>query len=189
MGSQKAWYWLASGVLALGINSEYQSGNLQWAHLYVDHFIAVANDYGHCARNYLAQFEMLLAQHPRAITAAQNRVEDADLRSQDTSDLVREQVEYAVSQAEMVRREVERHRPEIVNALKEMASHEAEMEIAREATLETSGDAVMICPRAQRIRVNIPQVRIPEVRVEVPQVRVEVPRVRVYVPQVHVAPM
>ena len=188
MGSQKAWYWLASGVLALGINSEYQSGNLQWAHLYVDHFIAVANDYGHCARNYLAQFEMLLAQPPRAITAAQNRVEDADLRSQETSDVISEQVQYAVSQAEMARREVERHRPEIENALKEMASHQAEIEMAREATLETSGDAV-ICPRAQRIRIDIPQVRIPQVRVEVPQVRVEVPRVRVYVPQVHVAPM
>jgi len=190
MGSQKAWYWLAAGALLLGINSEYHSDKLQWAHRYVNHSIAVANDYAHCARNYLAQFEMLLAQNSSGVTAAQNSVEDAELSSQDPQDvMVREQVQYAIAQAEMASHEAERHRPKIEKALKDLGWQRAEIEVARQAALENVGSAVMVCPPAQRIRVNIPQVRIPQVRVEVPQVRVEIPRVRVDVPQIHVAHM
>jgi hypothetical protein len=32
MQSDKAWYWLAAGVLALGLNGAYQDGQLGWAH-------------------------------------------------------------------------------------------------------------------------------------------------------------
>jgi len=32
MRSEKAWYWLAAGVLALGLNGAYQDGQLGWAH-------------------------------------------------------------------------------------------------------------------------------------------------------------
>lgn len=190
MGSQKAWYWLAAGVLVLGINSEFHSGKLQWAHRYLDHSIAVANDYAHCARSYLAQFEMLLAQDSPGITAARSRVEDAEFSPQDPDNVVvREQVQYAVAQAEMVRQELDRHRPEIESALKELGCQHAEIEMAGQAALGSVGSGVRICPRSQRIRLNIPQVRIPQVRVEVPQVRVEIPRVRVDVPQIHLAPM
>ena len=32
MRSDKAWYWLAAGVLALGLNGAYQDGQIDWAH-------------------------------------------------------------------------------------------------------------------------------------------------------------
>jgi hypothetical protein len=190
MGSQKAWYWLAAGVLVLGINSEYHSGKLQWAQRYVGHSMAVAKDYAHCARNYLAQFEMLLAQDFPGVAAARNRVEDAELSPEDPHDVVvREQVQYAVAQAEMARQELLRRRPQIENALKQLGCQHAEIEMAGQVALGSAGSAVMVCPRSQRIRLNIPQVRIPQVRVEVPQVRVEIPRVRIDVPQIHLAPI
>ena len=190
MGSQKAWYWLAAGVLVLGINSEFHSGKLPWAHRYVDHSIAVANDYARCARSYLAQFEMLLAQDSLGVAAARNRVENAEFSPQDPDNgVVSEQVQYAVAQAEMVRQELDRHRPEIESALKKLRCQHAEIEMAGRGALGSVGSAVGVCPRSQRIRLNIPRVRIPQVRVEVPQVRVEIPRVRVDVPQIRLAPM
>ena len=186
MASERAWYWLAAGVLMLGINSEYQSGKPQWAHRYLTHSLAVANDYARCGRHYLAQFE--LTGNRAGMTAPQSRVEDADLSSQEVQNvMVREQVQYAVARAEMVRRELERHRPEIENALQELGCQHPEVEMAGHAALGASGQAVMVCPRVRRVRVNNPEVRIPQIRVEVPQVRVEIPRVRVDVPQVHVA--
>ena len=33
MRTDKAWYWLAAGVLALGLNGAYQDGQLGWAHV------------------------------------------------------------------------------------------------------------------------------------------------------------
>jgi hypothetical protein len=190
MGSQKAWYWLAAGVLVLGINSEYHSGKLPWAHRYVAHSIAVAKDYAHCARNYLAQFEMLLAHDFPGITAARNRVEDAELNPQDPHNVVvGEQVQYAVAEAEMARQQLQRRHPQIENALKQLGWRQAEIEMAGQIPLGSAGSAVMVCPRSQRIRLNIPQVGIPQVRVEVPQVRVEIPRVRIEVPQIHLAPI
>ena len=32
MGSEKAWYWLTAGVVALGLNGAYQDGQLAWVH-------------------------------------------------------------------------------------------------------------------------------------------------------------
>ena len=32
MTSEKAWYWLAAGVLALGLNGAYQDGQFGWVH-------------------------------------------------------------------------------------------------------------------------------------------------------------
>ena len=179
MGSQKAWYWLAAGMLVFGINSEYQSGKLQWAQRYVRHSIAVANEYAQCAGHYLAQFG--LTQNPPGVTAPQSAVEDADLSSQDAQRLIaREQVRYALAQAEMARRELERHRPEIEKALTQFGCRHAAIEMARQGAFERN--AVPVCRRSQAVRLRNPQVRIPEVRVEVPQVRVEIPRVKVDVP-------
>src|SRR5215471_17373401 len=36
MTGQKAWYWLAAGIVALGLNSEYQSGGLPNAHRLIE---------------------------------------------------------------------------------------------------------------------------------------------------------
>ena len=177
MASQKAWYWLAAGVLVLGINGEYQSGRMQWAHRYVDHSMALVSDYARCAGHYLAQFQMLLAQNPAGIAAPQNRVEAADVSSRDVQEeLIREQLAHLVTQ--------------------QLARQQAAA-IARQAVLE-SDPGVVLCPHSQRMsvmvpqirvpQINIPEVNIPQMRVEVPQVKVEVPRVRVDVPRVHLAP-
>ena len=44
MASEKAWYWLAAGVLALGLNGAYQDGQLGWAHGLVNHSAEVVED-------------------------------------------------------------------------------------------------------------------------------------------------
>jgi hypothetical protein len=44
MASEKAWYWLAAGVLALGLNGAYQDGQFGWVHNLVNHSVELVED-------------------------------------------------------------------------------------------------------------------------------------------------
>jgi len=180
MASQKAWYWLAAGVLALGINSEYQSGRLACAHHYVDHSLAVAQSYSHCVRSYLAQAETLFA-----LTRPAPAQEDVESLTDAESLLAREQVQYALAQT--AQQQLERHRSELDRALSQLDFHREQIEMAQRIAIDAAGHAVVVCPHTPRIRVSVPQVRIPQVRVEVPEVNI--PEVRVEVPEVDVDPV
>jgi len=59
MGSGKAWYWLAVGVLALGLNSEYQSGRLHWARQATDQSLALIERATDQTMHYLTLAEVL----------------------------------------------------------------------------------------------------------------------------------
>jgi len=179
MASQKAWYWLAAGVLALGINSEYQSGWLACAHRYVENSLAVAQSYSRCARTYLAHAETRFA-----LTRPAPIQENAEVVADAENVPAREQVQYALAQ--IAHQQLERHRSELDRALRELDSHREQIEMAQRIAIDTAGHAVVVCPHTPRIRVSFPQVRIPQVRVEVPEINT--PEVRVEVPQVDVDP-
>lgn len=192
MASKKAWYWLAAGVLALGLNSEYQSGKFQFIHRALDHSMAVADAYARCAGRYLAQAHLVLSLMHDNHAPAHPVLEDADVRNV----LANEQVEIAAAEAEMARQEVEQRRSEIQEAMREMQSRRSELEAAQRIAIESAGRNIEFCPGSQHIRVAVPQVRIPQVSVTVPQIHVAVPRVnvqvpaiRVHVPQINVAPI
>jgi hypothetical protein len=183
MATRKAWYWLAAGVLALGINSEYQSGKLQFIHRYVNHSVQVADDYARCAGRYLAQAHLLLSlSHGEAAVSAGQRMEvsDADFLNHD-------QLRLAVAQAQVAREELERQRPEIETALRQTQCQRTRMAMAQRFAMdEETGDAV-VCPRSQHLRVAVPPVRIPPVNVAVPRIHVVVPAVHVEVPRMNVS--
>jgi hypothetical protein len=181
MASQKAWYWLAAGVLVLGLNSEYQSGKLQCIHRYVDHSLTVANNYARCAGHYLAQAHLLSLAHSSPAPVA----EDAETTDAQTVQ-VNEEVQYALAQAETARQQIELQRPEIERAVKNLRFRRAQIEIARRIAMDTADQTY--CPR-KHIRVTTAPVNVvvPRICVKVPSVNVEVPAVRVRVPQVNVA--
>lgn len=185
MASQRAWYWLAAGVLALGLNSEYQSGKLQAIHHYVDHSLTVADEYARCAGRYLAQAHLLVSLTHSSPTPTQPALEDAETPDALNAQ-VSERVQYALAQAETARQQIELQRPEMERALKELRLHRAQIEIARQIALDPADQPD--CPH-KRIRVTTApvNVEVPRICVRVPSVNVEVPAVRVQVPQVNVA--
>lgn len=68
MGYAKGWYWLSVGVLALGLNAEYQRGGLDRIHRAADRSLAGVQRVAGQARQYVALAELLLG-HERAPAA------------------------------------------------------------------------------------------------------------------------
>ena len=62
--NSRAWYWVAAGVLALGLNSEYQHGGLKWAHRAVDRGREAANCVEVNTHRYLAMARLMFGADP-----------------------------------------------------------------------------------------------------------------------------
>ena len=62
MRSDKAWYWLAAGVLALGLNGAYQDGQLGWAHVLADRATAAVERALYAGQHFLAMAEVMLGR-------------------------------------------------------------------------------------------------------------------------------
>ena len=66
MRSEKAWYWLTAGVLALGLNGAYQDGHLGWAHSLVDRTASVLARASDRSMNLVTMAEIMLGRIPEA---------------------------------------------------------------------------------------------------------------------------
>ena len=75
MRTDKAWYWLAAGVLALGLNGAYQDGQLGWAHVLADRAAAVVDRASLRGQHFVATAEILLGREPQAFGHSQGAIE------------------------------------------------------------------------------------------------------------------
>jgi len=107
MASGKAWYWLAVGVLALGLNSEYQSGRLHWARQATDQSLALMERATDQTMHYVTLAEVMLGDNPAERRPAQAAV----ARVQAKIACVR----MAVAQKE-AQKEIEKARPDLMKA-------------------------------------------------------------------------
>jgi len=64
MRSNKAWYWLAAGVLALGVNGAYQDGQLGWAHALVNHLACKVEMASARGMRFVTLAEVMLGRTP-----------------------------------------------------------------------------------------------------------------------------
>jgi hypothetical protein len=64
MNSGKLWYWVAAGVLVVGLSADYRAGQAQWAHGLVDGIRTVAEDAHARTSKYLAVAELMLCARP-----------------------------------------------------------------------------------------------------------------------------
>ena len=83
MRTEKAWYWLAAGVLALGLNGAYQDGQLGWAHVLVDRAAASVERIALRGEHFVTMAEVMLGREPHAFArteAAIQRVQQAILQ-------------------------------------------------------------------------------------------------------------
>ena len=66
MRSEKAWYWLTAGVLALGLNGAYQDGQLGWVHSLVDRTAGAVERASDRGMHYVTMAEIMLGRMPEA---------------------------------------------------------------------------------------------------------------------------
>jgi hypothetical protein len=108
MASEKGWYWLAAGVLALGLNGAYQDGQFGWAHSIADRSLEVVERASGRGMGFVTAAEVMLGRNPAAVgqmeaalgrmqgKMACKRVEMAERRI----DLARMQSDLAAAQVE-----------------------------------------------------------------------------------------
>jgi hypothetical protein len=79
MRSNKAWYWLTAGVLALGLNGAYQDGQLGWAHVLAERAAGVVERASLRGHHFLTMAEVMLGRTPADFgrtEAAFERIQD-----------------------------------------------------------------------------------------------------------------
>ncbi|HWS17055.1 MAG TPA: hypothetical protein VN223_03535 [Candidatus Elarobacter sp.] len=164
----QAWGWLAAGVLALGLNGIYQDGGAAWLHRNVDCVMArIADRSGPVVALALGRADWFLATANLAVA----RNETASCRM--STALTRMHTGMARAQSGFAGLEAMSAREEAAMARVEANRARIEAQTARVRFLPVAFDGVkLVCPR---IRVQVPQVSIPEI-----------PAVRVTVPDVHV---
>jgi len=153
MASERAWYWLAAGVLALGLNGAYQDGEFQWAHRVVDRSNAMFERVSAQGCHLLAMAEIMLGHEPAGL----DRVHDRMVRVRDRFDAQQER--------------------EMARAQRQMEAAQWKMEQAQERMLMFQQDEP--CSHSQRYMVHVPEVNVPAVNVRAFVPNVSVPAVTV----------
>ncbi len=75
MRSDKAWYWLVAGVVALGLNGAYRDGQLGWAHVLADRAAATVERAALRGQHFLATAEFMLGREPKSFGPAEAAIE------------------------------------------------------------------------------------------------------------------
>jgi len=162
MDTNKAAYWIALGVLALGLNSEYQHGRFVALHRVADHAGAEL-----CRLSTRAEEAVLLAT---GVTSRRGVLPDDVLAVADQGEMAREQADMIREQVRnemLARREVLRARAEMQRAEIEQIRlrTRSEFRLAR-----TAARRVVVCPKTGARVVVDPGAEFPDVS---PDVEVE----------------
>ena len=173
MASEKAWYWLAAGVLALGLNGAYQDGEFAWAHRIADHSTNLVERASEQGLRFVTMAEVMLGRSPESM----GRTEVALQRLQ--TGMVCKRIEMAQREVDMAQLQRDLAAAHID---RQLARVQSTMDHVRMITIERTS-RVPNCPKLSRVIVmpnmprvdlsNLPAVSIPDLP-EIP----EAPRVK-----------
>jgi len=163
MASDRAWYWLAAGVLALGLNGAYQDGEFQWVHRLANHSACLMERASGEGLRMLATAEVMLGRNPESLARTEATLQKLQMR-------------IACKRIEMTRQEVDMAQVQRALAAaridQQMAKVQASMDRVRMITI-TRTSRVPNCPELSRVIVmpnvprvdlsNLPEVSIPEI--------------------------
>jgi hypothetical protein len=156
----KTWYWLALGVVALGLNSEYQHGRMAWLQTAMQRSIGYLECASSQAVRYVTLAEALVC-HRRAPAESNPQMLAAMARVQ--GELAQHRAEYAQRQAEYARRQMELVRPQM---RAEMALRASEFSNhARMLAVSAERDTDSFVGTGREISVQVPDVNIPEIQI------------------------
>ena len=163
MRTNRAWYWLAAGVLALGLNGAYQDGEFGWAHCLVDRslsWLQRASERGH---ELAAMAEIMLGRTSQAserAEAAVDRSEAALDRTHARFEALRTRVvceRIANAHRKMAMEQVE-HALRRADVQRKLAGAQAKMNQVRVVAFER--EASGNCPGVPRVVMMSPMPRI-----------------------------
>jgi len=164
MRTDKAWYWLAAGVLALGLNGAYQDGQLGWAHVLADRATAAVERTSLRGQQWVAMAEIMLGREPQAFGHTQATIERIQNR------IVCDRVSRA--QRQMAMAQVHEQLAE-AKMQQKMAMVQMKMDRVRAISVERANQfrdcdgfskVVVNMPRLPKINIpNMPDVQIPDV--------------------------
>jgi hypothetical protein len=75
MRSEKAWYWLAAGVLALGVNGAYRDGQLSWAHCLAGRAASMVERASERGLRFVTVAEVMLGRSPETFGWAETTLQ------------------------------------------------------------------------------------------------------------------
>jgi hypothetical protein len=170
MRSEKAWVWLAAGVVALGLNGMYQDGQLGWAHKLSCRVERFADQISERGLRYVAMAEIMLGRSPETF----GRTEAALQRIQTKLGCQRTTMAQRMAMAEA--------REQILQAEVQRKIDLAQMKLDKVRMVKIQkADLFLDCPGFSRMVVNVPDAvnvdlsNLPAIQVpdlpEMPQVR------------------
>jgi hypothetical protein len=164
MRTDKAWYWLAAAVLALGLNGAYQDGQLGWAHVLADRATAAVERVTLRGQHFVAMAEMMLGREPQAFGHTQAAIER--LQNRIVCDRVaRAQRQMAMAQ---VREQMAQARVQQKMAMVQMKMNQVRMMTTERANQFRDCDGfskvVVNMPDLPKIDLsNLPDIEVPDV--------------------------
>lgn len=75
MRLEKAWYWLAAGVFALGLNGAYQDGQLSWAHCLAGRAANMVERASERGLRFVTMTEVMLGRSPATFVWAETALQ------------------------------------------------------------------------------------------------------------------
>jgi hypothetical protein len=161
MASEKAWYWLAAGVLALGLNGAYQDGQFGWVHELAGRTTEIVEVASMRGLAFVTAAEVMLGRNPEAIGEME-------------ASLGRMQGKLACERIEMAKRRIDmaRMQKDLATARvdRQLARVQMKMDKIRVIAIEGANrtqrcsDLSRMVVRVPRVEIsNLPDVQIPEI--------------------------
>jgi len=155
MTSEKAWYWLAAGVLALGLNGVYQDGQFGWVHGIADHSTEIVERASMRGLSFVTAAEVMLGRNPDAMGWTHVTLQ-------------RVQGKLACKRIEMAERQIDMGRMQRDLAMarvdRQMARVQMKMDKVRMIAIE-NGHRAQKCSGFSRMVVTVPRVELPDVQI------------------------
>jgi hypothetical protein len=168
MAYEKGWFWMAAGVLALGLNGAYQDGEFQWVHAAAQRSVHAIEQASDQASRVIDVAEVMLGRTPASL----ERTEVALQRVQAKVACKR----FEMAQREMAKAQVQRDlaSARVDHQLAQMQMKmQMNMDRVRAITIERSSR--INCPEMSRVVVmtsvpridlsNLPEVHIPQITI------------------------
>lgn len=157
--ANRAWYWLAAGVLALGLNGYYQDGGLEGVHRLADSSMAKVSETRAQFREMAMLARVAMADHsrfrcerpaPSVVVAV-----DPDLALHTPARLADFQVRVGEMQAARVQAQVARLEHGITQ--REIRRAQVELQNGRIQVLTDQGQVQVQLPALPQVEVTVPQ--------------------------------
>jgi len=169
MASEKAWYWLAAGVLALGLNGAYQDGQFGWAHGIVDRSMSLVERASERGLSFASMAEVMLGRSPETSGWTEAALEKLQARTACSRvEMAQRQIAMAQMQRDLAAAQIDR----------QLAKVETKMDKVRMITIDRANRArncsgfsrvVVAMPGVPHVDLsNLPDIQIPNMP-EIPQ--------------------